>query len=42
MWPTVVSYAVSYLFIAIVGVNHNHPLLLPARRSFPFEYPVSD
>ena len=26
LWPTVVSYAVSYLFIAIVWVNHHHLL----------------
>src|SRR6185312_2728348 len=26
IWPTVVSYGVSYLFIAIVWVNHHHLL----------------
>jgi len=26
LWPTVVSYVVSYLFIAIVWVNHHHLL----------------
>ncbi|MET4115460.1 putative membrane protein [Bradyrhizobium sp. JR1.5] len=26
IWPTVISYAVSYLFIAIVWVNHHHLL----------------
>jgi uncharacterized membrane protein len=26
LWPTVLSYAVSYLFIAIVWVNHHHLL----------------
>jgi uncharacterized membrane protein len=26
LWPTVISYAVSYLFIAIVWVNHHHLL----------------
>jgi len=26
LWPTAVSYAVSYLFIAIVWVNHHHLL----------------
>jgi uncharacterized membrane protein len=26
LWPTAVSYAVSYLFIAIVWVNHHHVL----------------
>jgi len=24
LWPTVISYAVNYLFIAIVWVNHHH------------------
>ena len=23
-WPTLLSYAVSYLFIAIVWINHHH------------------
>ena len=26
LWPTLISYAVSYLFIAIVWVNHHHLL----------------
>jgi TMEM175 potassium channel family protein len=26
-WPTWLSYAVSYLFIAIVWVNHHHLIL---------------
>ena len=26
LWPSAVSYAVSYLFIAIVWINHNHVL----------------
>jgi len=26
LWPTAVSYAVSYLFIAIVWINHHHVL----------------
>ena len=26
LWPTWLSYAVSYLFIAIVWVNHHHLL----------------
>jgi uncharacterized membrane protein len=26
LWPTVVSYAVSYLFIAIIWINHDHLL----------------
>ena len=34
LWPTVMSYAVSYLFIAIVWVNHHHLLLL-AQRTTP-------
>jgi uncharacterized membrane protein len=28
LWPTALSYAVSYLFIAIVWVNHHHLLCL--------------
>lgn len=24
LWPTVISYAVSYLFIAIIWINHHH------------------
>jgi uncharacterized membrane protein len=31
LWPTVMSYAVSYLFIAIVWVNHHHLLQLVHR-----------
>src|SRR6516225_2699680 len=27
LWPTAISYAISYLFIAIVWVNHHHHLL---------------
>lgn len=34
LWPTVMSYAVSYLFIAIVWVNHRH-LLQYAQRATP-------
>lgn len=34
LWPTAVSYAVSYLFIAIVWVNHHHLLRL-VRRTTP-------
>jgi len=34
LWPTAVSYAVSYLFIAIVWVNHHH-LLRYADRATP-------
>src|SRR5260370_21288412 len=29
LWPTGVSYAISYLFIAIVWVNHHHLLRFP-------------
>lgn len=29
LWPTAVSYAISYLFIAIVWVNHHHLLRFP-------------
>jgi uncharacterized membrane protein len=29
LWPTAISYAVSYLFIAIVWVNHHHLLRFP-------------
>jgi len=29
LWPTAISYAISYLFIAIVWVNHHHVLRLP-------------
>src|SRR2546425_9009502 len=24
LWPTIISYAVSYLFIAIIWINHHH------------------
>ncbi len=24
LWPTAISYAVSYLFIAIIWINHHH------------------
>lgn len=34
LWPTAVSYAASYLFIAIVWVNHHHLLRL-VRRTTP-------
>jgi uncharacterized membrane protein len=34
LWPTAVSYAVSYLFIAIVWVNHHH-LMRYADRATP-------
>jgi len=30
LWPTAVSYAISYLFVAIVWVNHHHLLRFPA------------
>jgi uncharacterized membrane protein len=29
LWPTAISYAISYLFIAIVWVNHHHLLRFP-------------
>ena len=29
LWPTALSYAVSYLFVAIVWVNHHHLLRFP-------------
>ena len=29
LWPTAVSYAISYLFIAIVWINHHHLLRFP-------------
>jgi uncharacterized membrane protein len=29
LWPTATSYAISYLFIAIVWVNHHHLLRFP-------------
>src|SRR5258707_13717953 len=32
LWPTAMSYAVSYLFIAIIWVNHHH-LLIFAREA---------
>jgi uncharacterized membrane protein len=28
LWPTVISYAVSYLFIAIIWINHHHLMRL--------------
>jgi len=34
LWPTLISYAVSYLFIAIVWINHHH-LLQFAQRATP-------
>jgi hypothetical protein len=27
LWPTALSYAVSYLFVAIIWINHQRPLL---------------
>lgn len=29
LWPTAISYAISYLFIAVVWVNHHHLLRFP-------------
>src|SRR5258708_3688625 len=34
LWPTALSYAVSYLFVAIIWINH-HRLLLFARDATP-------
>jgi len=34
LWPTALSYAVSYLFIAIIWINH-HRLLLFAHDATP-------
>ena len=34
LWPTGVSYAVSYLFVAIVWVNHHHLLRFAEFASF--------
>ena len=34
LWPTVLSYAVSYLFVAIIWINH-HRLLLFAHDATP-------
>src|SRR5262249_28759321 len=34
LWPTALSYAVSYLFLAIVWVNHHH-LLRDAQSATP-------
>jgi len=31
LWPTAVSYAVSYLFVAIIWINHHHLMRLVAR-----------
>jgi hypothetical protein len=30
LWPTAISYAVSYLFIAIIWINHHHLMLFAA------------
>src|SRR5215468_10362957 len=35
LWPAALSYAVSYLFIAIVWVNHHHHLLRFAEHATP-------
>ena len=32
LWPTWLSYAVSYLFIAIVWTNHHYLSVMPPRR----------
>lgn len=31
LWPTAISYAVSYLFIAIIWINHHHLMRLVGR-----------
>ena len=31
LWPTAISYAVSYLFIAIIWLNHHHLLRFVGR-----------
>ena len=31
LWPTAISYAVSYLFIAIIWINHDHLMRLVGR-----------
>ena len=33
LWPTIVSYAVSYLFIAIIWINHHHLMRFVERPS---------
>lgn len=35
LWPTMLSYAVSYLFIAIVWVNHHHLLRFAEQATAP-------
>jgi uncharacterized membrane protein len=35
LWPTAVSYAVSYLFIAIIWLNHHHLLRFFGRTTSP-------
>lgn len=35
LWPTIVSYAVSYLFIAIIWINHHYLMRFVERPSLP-------
>src|SRR5262245_56167650 len=36
LWPTLLSYAVSYLFIAIVWINHHYLCAMPRRRRLAY------
>ncbi len=44
LWPTAVSYAISYLFIAIIWLNHHHQSIRGLTRAcaeflyLPFEH----
>jgi uncharacterized membrane protein len=33
LWPTAISYVVSYLFIAIIWINHHHLMRFAAAPS---------
>jgi TMEM175 potassium channel family protein len=35
LWPTAISYAVSFLFIAIIWLNHHHLLRLRRASALP-------
>jgi TMEM175 potassium channel family protein len=44
LWPTALSYAVSYLFVAIIWINHHHLMRFvrkPSNRSHQVEFPAS-
>ena len=41
LWPTWLSYAVSYLFIAIVWANHHHLMHYAAETNFAHLFSVS-